>query len=190
MIPRNLLRHCHAFLQLLQHQLCCHLPLGAQRRVCRQWLPSNHWHVPKDLIDQWFLELAWKKSRSLAPKPLERICPWTSSPLSGVGRCLFVRIHSSMSVSTMRSLQLLQQFGLQKAQRLGLYVPLGGGHAGACLLHAGLLCVGPMWNHHPWVRRLDPRRLLHSRAGHTKWPHPAKTPLHPQQCHHPPPLKS
>ena len=82
-------------------------------------LPSNHRHVPKDPIDQWSLELAWKKPRSLATKTIERICAWTSSTSSGEGQCLFARIRSSTSVSTMHGLQLLQQFGLQKSQRPG-----------------------------------------------------------------------
>ena len=68
---------------------------------------------------------------------------------------------------------LLQQFGLQKAQRLGL--GLGGGHVGSAFLHARHVCATPMWNHHPWVRCLRPRRLLRSWAGHTKLPCPTKS---------------
>ena len=164
------------------HPFYPHQPLQVQMVHC-EWMPSNHQHVPTDLVDQWSLELASNNSRSLAPKPLERICPWTSSTSSGKGQCLFVRIHSCMSVSTMHSLQLLRQFGRHKAQHSardlhafendcdceGL-IRLGSG-----FLHARLACAQPMPNHHHWARCLDPRRLPHSRAGHTKLPCPTKS---------------
>ena len=148
--------------------------------VHRKWLPPKHRHVPKDPIDQWSLELAWKKSRSLAPKPLEMICPWTSLSSSGKGRCLFGRIHSSTNVSTMHGLQLLQQFGLQQA----LYSPCRG-NPGTRVLHARPVCAKPMSYHHPWARRLHPRRLLHSRAGHSKWQCPAKSLKQTRRSHRP-----